>query len=288
MSDPFQLSGGAFLFFYSALALAVSLGLRFWFRHSESGGESVVPKLTDPYLIAYLRGGEKEALRIATVSLIDRGLLVAGDDTVVIDKWDGVELAARPIEKAILTFYRNAGKAVDVFTDAAALRACEEYRRVLLRYQLIPDMQIYARRLLPALAALAFLWGVAGYKIFLALSQNRSNVMLLFFFMVAAAFGMVTAFYHRRTGRGEQTLADLKQLFYRLKNRARTVTTGGKTNEAALLAAIFGLGALSSSDFEHIKKLYPKRDDSSGGCGSSCGGGGGGGGCGGGCGGCGG
>jgi hypothetical protein len=41
-------------------------------------GESAEPpavNLSDPYLIAYLRGGKNEVLRIATVTLIDRGYL---------------------------------------------------------------------------------------------------------------------------------------------------------------------------------------------------------------------
>jgi len=33
--------------------------------------------MSDPYLIAYLRSGENEALHGATVSLLDRGLMVA-------------------------------------------------------------------------------------------------------------------------------------------------------------------------------------------------------------------
>ncbi|MBI5073845.1 MAG: hypothetical protein HZB62_01550 [Nitrospirae bacterium] len=67
------------------------------------------------------------------------------------------------------------------------------------------------------------------------------------------------------------------------------------TNDAAFLAAVFGLTALSGDYFPFVKELFPKASSTygnsyTGGCGSSgCGSSGcGGGGCGGGCGGCGG
>jgi hypothetical protein len=67
-------------------------------------------------------------------------------------------------------------------------------------------------------------------------------------------------------------MADLNQLFKRLKGRAYTLSAGGKTNEAALLAAVFGLSALPATGFPFISTLYPaknKSDSNSSGCGSS-------------------
>ncbi len=73
--NPFDLAGPQFLLFYLAFGGCVLLVLNLIRRARESSDSSKVT-LTDPYLIAYLRGGKNEALRLGTVSLIDRGLLV--------------------------------------------------------------------------------------------------------------------------------------------------------------------------------------------------------------------
>jgi hypothetical protein len=94
-------------------------------------------------------------------------------------------------------------------------------------------------------------------------------------------------------------IADLQNLYGGLKDRALFLRTGGATLEPLMLAAVFGVGALSSADFAFTHVLFPRAKAaaqststcgsscgsscSSSSCGSSCGGG-----CGGGCGGCGG
>jgi hypothetical protein len=106
-------------------------------------------------------------------------------------------------------------------------------------------------------------------------------------------------------------IADLQNLYSGLKDRAGFFRPGGATIEPLMLAAVFGVGALSSADFAFTHVLFPRAKAaadaatwnsttscgsscnstfgsggtscSSSSCGSSCGGG-----CGGGCGGCGG
>jgi uncharacterized protein (TIGR04222 family) len=82
MLNPLLLHGGAFLLFYCALALLVMWGLRLAYRSTEGEGGSGAMAMTDPYLIACLRGGAKEALRVVTVALVDRGLLIASGETL--------------------------------------------------------------------------------------------------------------------------------------------------------------------------------------------------------------
>ena len=89
-----------------------------------------------------------------------------------------------------------------------------------------------------------------------------------------------------RTARGTAVLAALRRLFARLRTRGRSLQAKTGNADAALLAAVFGLGALPAPAFGYARKLYPRPasgDSGSGACGSSCGSG-----CGGGCGGCGG
>src|SRR6185295_16874913 len=68
--NPFDLPGPEFLLFYIILAVAVITALALLRRAAESDSAPQVD-LGDPYLIAYLRGGENEAPRVALVSLID-------------------------------------------------------------------------------------------------------------------------------------------------------------------------------------------------------------------------
>jgi len=93
-----------------------------------------------------------------------------------------------------------------------------------------------------------------------------------------------------RTLAGEAMLADLRQLFMGLRHRMWSIGTPSETQELALVAAVFGIGALpgragvSETLFRRPQSTSSSSCGSSGSsCGSSCGGGG----CGGGCGGCG-
>jgi uncharacterized protein (TIGR04222 family) len=290
MFNPFLLHGGAFLLFYLALALVVIWGLRLVYRAAEGESGSAAMSMTDPYLIACLRGGAKEALRVATVALLDRGLLTAAGTTLTSRNRHSVKMVNRPIEKAILARYISAGDADAVFWDPAARAACDAYKKALADNGLLADGSVYGRRLLPTLVALGVLIGVTIAKVGIAHAEGRHNVGFLATLTLVACIAILVLFGRSRTAHGDATMADLRQLFSRLKARAKGLAAGGKTNEAALLAAIFGISALSESSFPFLRELYPRKSPGDGGsscgssgssCGSSCGGGCGGGGCGG-------
>ena len=113
------------------------------------------------------------------------------------------------------------------------------------------------------LAALAVLIAFAAFKVSNALAQGRQNVWHLVILALGFCIAVLVLFSKRRTARGNAVLTDLQRLFEQLKNRSAAVAAGGKRNEAVLLAAVFGMGALSESTPPFLKKLYPK--------GSSCG-----------------
>ena len=289
MPNPFLLHGGAFLLFYLALALLVIWGLRLVYRSTEGEGGSAAMSMTDPYLIACLRGGAKEALRVATVALIDRGLLIASGKTLATKNRHSVKMVNRPLERAVLARYIFPGDADEIFSDPGARAACDAYKKALAENGLLADGSVYGRRLLPTLVAFGVLIGVTIVKIIIAYSQGRHNVGFLIALTIIACIAILVVFGRSRTAQGDATIGDLKQLFGRLKARAKALAAGGSTNEAALLAAVFGINALSVSTFPFVRQLYPTKSSSDGGsscssggssCGSSCGGG-----CGGGCGG---
>jgi hypothetical protein len=134
---------------------------------------------------------------------------------------------------------------------------------------------------------MAVIEGVAAAKIGTALVAGRSNVGFL---LVLAALALIPLFLlanARRTGLARAFLKTQQTLFKGLKARAASIEPGGHTADLAILAAVFGLGAVPASAFPFVHQIAPKRDsggsdgggsDSSGD--SGCGGGGGCGGCG--------
>lgn len=287
--NPFALHGFAFLFFYLLVGVAVLWAMRAVMRAQETADTREVPRMTDPYLIACLRAGKNEALRVATVSLLDRGLLVQSGEEIKTKSGNALGMVQRPLEKAVLTKFRAAAGAHELFKDTAAIKACDGYTKVLRSYGLVADARTYAARSWPALAALAVLLGVSAAKINIALSEGRHNIGFLIALMGIFSVLALYWWFRRLTARGTNTIADLQELFSRLKQRKSRLRQGGETNEVALLAAVFGLSALSPADFPFLEKLYPSKSGDGSSCGSSsscssgssCSGGCGGGGCGG-------
>lgn len=289
--NPFQLTGFGFLGVYLLFGIAVYCGLRLWLRHIETASVRPQQNMTDPYLIAFLRTGENEALRVATVALLDRALLTSDGKNLKTTNTNAFGAAQRPIEKAILQHYAKSSESYTIFKEGQARVACNAYAKSLKEQQLLADSSVYVQRLMPVALALALLVAATATKISIAFSQGRHNVGFLIALTIAFAIAVLWAGFRRRTAAGDAMLTDLKSLFSRLKGRAKALRAGGQTNEAALLAAVFGLAALPAASFPFIAKLYPAKSRSGSGCssgsssscssGSSCGGGCGGGGCGG-------
>ena len=265
------------------MALIVVIALKLVIDGAEGGAPPALP-LSDPYQIAWLRGGTPEAARIAVLSLTDRGLLAVSGDNLV-NSSHAQPVVREPIESAILARCRPFGTAATaVLGDPGVERACAPYRARLERLQLMPDAAMRAQRYRGFTIASAILFGIALAKIVIAFGRNRYNVGFLLI-LTAIALGLVWLLIHRpRTHLGNRMLKDLKRLFRALRQRAATIRAGAMTSDAMLLAAVFGISALPATGFADFLRVYKKAASSGGGCGSSCGsgcGGGGGGGCGG-------
>lgn len=288
--NPFDLSGPDFLVFYLFLAGIVIAGV-FGARCFREGGDAPRIDSSDPYRIAYLRGGHKEAARVAALSLIDRGLLKVNGETIVAPDPSAVGLVRRPIEKAVLAWFKEPNEASSVADSFEAEAACAEYRAELERQGLLPDGETRRARFRLSAGAVLLLVGVGLVKIVVALSRGWTNIEFLIAFMFIFSIGAwLAGNAPARTPRGTAALSQFRTRFGWLKDRAASIFPGGETNELAILAAVYGLGAVPSILFPYVEKLQPKkRTSDGGGCGSSCsscsscGGGG----CGGGCGGCG-
>jgi uncharacterized protein (TIGR04222 family) len=289
MPNPFDLPGPDFLVFYAILGV-LTIALLWLARRTSEPDDAPRIDYSDPYLVAYLRGGGPEVIRVVAVSLIDRGLLQSNDDQLVAVNQNAVKIVRRPIEKALLQHFRFRAKTSSAFTSPAILSTCQEYKDTLQRLGLLPDESIVRARLWRLSVAVILLTGVAALKILIALQRGRTNIFFLVLLAVFFVFVAIRVHNPLRTRRGDALLADLRNLFSSLKARAARLRPGGETADAALLMAVFGLDALPAALFPYAKRFQPRSTASStsscgsacgSSCGSSCGGGGGCGGCGG-------
>ena len=281
--NPFDLKGPEFLAFYLVFAAVVLLG-QIWFRRRAEGAGRVAGRLTDPYAIAYLRRGAAEALKVAAVSMVDRGLLRHENDRLV-----AAEAAAtHPLERAILERFASPGT-IESLLESPSL-ADDQLRPSVEKLGLVPDDRLAKVHRLAGDVEMGLLAAVAGFKVLVGISRGRPVVFLVFL-GVAAIFVAHRVARPRLTRRGRELLRDLDVLFAGLRARADRIQPGGATHDATYLAAVFGVGLLTAQPaFARLAALAPKPAIASGGdgggggssCGSSCGGG-----CGGGCGGCG-
>ncbi|MCC6540314.1 MAG: TIGR04222 domain-containing membrane protein [Bryobacterales bacterium] len=293
--NPFLLRGPQFLLFYLFFTAAVLLVLwrvRRWIEARRAGGHLA---MTDPYLIAYLRGGRNEAIRVAVLGLIERGLLEVRNKIELVAQAPGrIAPGTDLLEAEVLRFFAIRKQAPDAFkqNSAAWESVLSARREALEKAGLVPGAEVRRVRWQLAMAGGGVLLGVSALKIALALSQGRSNIWFLVGLSAAAAIAAITVvFLGRRTPQGDTALEDVQSIFAGVKQR---VHLRPSLDDLIMVAAVYGAMALPATSMAYMTDLYPRAtaasgDSGSSGCGSSCGSScGGGGGCGGGgCGGCG-
>jgi len=133
--------------------------------------------MTDPYEIAYLRGGKSEALRVAAISLIDRGLLKydAEEGQIASRFSDGLEYALRPIEKGILIKFRRPQSSTHLFDDESLQGYCEDYQNSLGERHLVATNETYELRQPIFVLRVFILIGISRVKIGLALYRGEAK-----------------------------------------------------------------------------------------------------------------
>lgn len=287
--NPFDLPGPQFLGFYALLCSAVLAFLWAGTRGPSETGATLSFMTADPYRIAFMRKGTPETLQIAIFNLVDRGLLDFRDGTLRTVRVDSAAMVRRPLDRAILHFCREPRTVGAVEGDSLLQKTVEDYRRELSEQNLVVSEADSRGRGWLAMAAIGLLGGVAIVKILVALSRGRHNIAFLVILAIIACVVALVICNRGLTAAGREMLSNLKGLTKRLMLRADTLRPGGGTNEALLLASVYGLWALPSTAFPLVALLFPRpAGDGGGSDGGGSSDGGGGGGCGGGCGGCGG
>jgi uncharacterized protein (TIGR04222 family) len=310
--------GPHFLVFYGTM-IAFTLAICWWWVRQSDTSDHLppleLPRQVDPYAVAYLRGGKNEVIRLAIFDLLQNGYLEIVDANLeAIDekgqgdsgqkKWIRQTANGRvhgelaPVVHTVWKWFRAMRKPEEVFSGdlPAKIEAhCEEYQRWMETESLTPTegrtASLQARWMGVLLIA-----GLGGYKLAVALSQGRHNVLFLVFMGVVGLVLLFVACKPRRLSRrGKLYLERLQSTFEGLKRQASTTVMGGAKPDLLLATGVFGIAMLASTPYGFFGDVFKQGARSSGGCGGGCGGAGcggggcGGGGCGGGgCGGCGG
>ena len=294
--NPFDWSGPWFLLAYLLFGLLVYyLARALLIRQELRNPHAQLSLADDPYRIAFLRGGALEAVKIAAIVLVDRGLLRAEGPLLETASADSLRFASHDIERDVLRLYLGRqGHSKELAAQADMLPACRAYQDSLTQQELLVGPPLLRRRERITWAAHWLLLTVAAVKAVIAISRQHYN--LLFLALLLTIFLLMLRGLRTQpiSWSAQRLLTDLRMLFGRLNQRASRLQAGSSSADMALLAAIFGLGALPLSVYAYVAELYPvprhSSDSSSGSTGDSSSGGGDGGGDGGGsgCGGCGG
>ncbi len=294
--NPFAWSGPWFLLAYLIFGVLVYyLARELLIRQELRNPHAQLSLADDPYRIAFLRGGALEAVKIAAIVLVDRGLLRADGPLLETASADSLRFASHDIERDVLRLYLGRqGHSKELAAQAEMLPSCRAYQETLTQQELLVGPPLLRRRARITWPAHWLLLTVAGVKAVIAISRQHYN--LLFLAVLLAIFLLMLRGLRTQaiSWSAQRLLTDLRMLFGRLNLRASRLQAGSSSADMALLAAIFGLGALPLSVYAYVAQLYPvprhSSDSSSGSTGDSSSGGGDGGGDGGGsgCGGCGG
>lgn len=305
-ANPFYWTGPWFLAAYLGFGLAIYYGVReLLLRQELRNPHAQLTLADDPYRIAFLRGGALEAVKIAAIVLVDRGLLRADGPLLETTSADSLRFASHDIERDVLRLYLGRqGHSKELAVQADAFPSCQAYLQSLTQQELLVGAPLLRRRERVTWVAHYVLLTVALVKAIIAVSTGHYN--LLFLAIMTAVFLLkLRGLRTRNTSfAAQRLLSDLRMLFSRLNMRSSRLQAGNGSADMALLAAIFGIGALPLSVYAYVAELYPlprqtysgdsssgsSGDSSSGGdsggdsggssCGSGCGGCGGGGGCG--------
>jgi len=264
--NPFDLDGPDFLEFYCFLGV-VGLGLLAWMRRHLGPGDGQRRNLSDPYTIAALRGGAGEAIRVAILALVERGLLTVGKAGVLAGA-ALPETVTDVLEKVIMERCRGRPTAASLVVDVRVVVAVEPRLSALRQDGLIPTPNEQMQFSLYGAIILGVLMVVAGFRF--ALSVTRGHFNLGFLALVAIAFSAAAMVLWikpvYRTPRGRASLADHRVLFAPLLGKYRLSDQTGNI----FLAAVYGPRTAAGPTRTTYRRLFPRTTSPMSSCGSTC------------------
>jgi uncharacterized protein (TIGR04222 family) len=259
----------------------------------------LIPTAPDPYEIAYLHSEARGVVKVAVIDLIQQSYLEITENSIKQAKNHPDLSNLTPIQREAFDWFstpRTPITTVSLLTEHIQPH-CTVYQQQLQNEQLLNSEQIKAKKWQIALIGTLIIVGLGSFKLIVALIHGRHNVGYLILMGILSLYFLwsICKVAQRRTCLGEAYLKQLKETFFQLKQRVKTVVASEV--DYNLVVALFGFDALAGTHYDYFQKILSpvittrtsSTSDSGGGCGggcssgSSCGGG-----CGGGCGGCGG
>lgn len=278
--------GPQFLILYGAVSLIV-VATVVWYMNSIKR-IATFPALTvasDPYEIAYLRGGENEVIRIVIFALLQKEYI-----QIHVDKNEKLLSASikpetasglNDIEMSTLRLLQKPLTAQQIF--ASDLTGIVKGHLILLHERFTDEGLFYlpsvkTRALCAASASLAVILGLGGYKTYVALDTGHHK---LGFLLVMATISTIAVILltnvPRLTNVGSKYLEQLQLAHANLRNLSLTENVAlisPDDYQSYLLAmAIFGTTILNNTPYSDLGEVFVVSTSNDGGCGSSCGGG---------------
>lgn len=290
-----DLPGPDFLALYAAvLAVAgpVALLLRRLLRRP-SGNVDLRFLSLRPVEVAYLAGGEQQAVSALVASLAQQKLITVKhgtEPTVVVA--GPLPHGADAVERELYNLLGTGPTTIERTSSAASRVLAPLQRKLMELGLLIPESDKWPPRLIPAsvLGAVLVL-GLA--KVVVGISRDRPVTLLVVLCaLVTAGIIWLLATGPRRSVLGDTVLNRLRAANAGLQETASVKPDRLSSEDLALAVGLFGANAIATGPMgdlglamKHRRETSSRSNCSS--CSSGCGGGSGGGGCGGGCGGCG-
>ena len=110
-----------------------------------------------------------------------------------------------------------------------------------------------AAGVLVVLGVLVFAVGLI--KVIVALGRGHHNIGFLFLMMILSIVVLGIMSNRKKTPAGQAFISQAEGYYSRLRNRTIYLDPGGATNEAALAAAVFGIGVLPAIQFPFVGNL---------------------------------
>ncbi len=271
--NPFDLRGPEFLAFYVAYLVVLFLGVKVVWRIATSRKDTPLPR--HPYEIAFLRGGAREAAKVAVLSLLRSRVVFKPDDIhYFADKYGAMGLT-EPLDRSVVQHFQTYVVPDQRKLTELAETVAPHYKQRLAALGLWASGRGNAARLLTMFGLFAAIWIVAGMKMWIAFDRGHTNVGFLIILGSLSTFGALAWMMpETRTAAGDKALATLRSLN---KN-------ANGAGDFIYYAAVFGAATVALEGNPFYGEPGSGGSDGSGGgsCGGSDGGGGGCGGCGGG------
>ncbi|SPJ14266.1 membrane hypothetical protein [Syntrophobacter sp. SbD2] len=251
-----NMKGVEFLRFYIA-TMAAALIFGWWFiRKGDSTREEAalpLPANPDPYELAYLRGGVQEVIRLAVFKLVQVRSLAAAAKNRRIGRVEGssepqsMSDMERVVYRELSVPQKMASVCKRLSTEFKEL--CYPLETRLNGERLLVVDSFISRARLTKTALLLFIVLLSGYKLVVALSRGRTNVMFLVFSAFIGVILTVKIFAAPRlSARGRDYL---KRFQKELKDQKNAVVPDTDIENPALtlLVALSGFAVLHGTPY---------------------------------------